>query len=153
MSNDDLIFRMRVALFAHAERVGVSQACRDFGVHRSTYYRWRPRVKQWGVDALRPRERRKPLMPNQVPAWVEERVVAFPGFGPRRIAAELQRERWQCTVISPSPALVPKLSALKRDLEAYLRYYNEGRVHTGRFTRGRIPADIVFPKNKILRRI
>lgn len=35
-------------------------------------------------------------MPNQVPAWVEERVVAFalgfPGFGPRRIAAELRRK-------------------------------------------------------------
>jgi hypothetical protein len=57
MNHDDLIYRNRVALFAHAERVGVSQACRDFGIHRSTYYRWRPRVKQWGVDALRPRER------------------------------------------------------------------------------------------------
>ena len=76
MTHDDVIFRMRVALFAHAERVGVTRACLDFGVHRSTYYRWRPRVKQWGVDALRPRERRKPQMPNQVPPWVEERVVA-----------------------------------------------------------------------------
>lgn len=328
MVHDDVIFRLRVALFAHAERVGVSQACRDFGVHRSTYYRWRPRVMQWGVDALRPRERRLPQMPNHVPPWVEERVVAFalgfPGFGPRRIAAELRRERWQGIVISangvwrilkrhgistrlkrlsliagaaipPSPepeerperhlqanepgdlvqfdcfyvgrlsgtkgrvwqytaidvasgytwahlhntprnpdarftsallghvaadlqsagwplkrvttdngsefrsqtfraraallaaehrfihagrpqsngavervqrtileecwrrsfarALVPKLSALTRDLGAYLLYYNEDRVHTGRYTQGRIPADIVFAKNKILKRI
>lgn len=105
MNHDDLIFRNRVALFAHAQRVGVSQACLDFGVHRSTYYRWLPRVQQWGIDALRPRERRKPQMPNQAPAWVEERVVAFslgfPGFGPRRIAAELQRDPWGI-VVSPS---------------------------------------------------
>lgn len=31
MTHDDVIFRMRVALFAHAERVGVTRACRDFG--------------------------------------------------------------------------------------------------------------------------
>jgi len=49
-------------------------------------------------------------------------------------------------------ALVPKLSALKRDLDAYLRYYNHDRVNTGRFAKGRIPADIVFGANKMLRR-
>lgn len=104
MSHDDLLFHFRVALFAHAAKVGVSQACREFGVHRSTYYRWRPKVLQWGVDALRPRERRLPRMPNQLAPWVEERVVAFalgyPGFGPKRIAAELRQERWGGIVVS-----------------------------------------------------
>jgi len=91
MSHDDVLHRFRVALFARAREVGVSQACREFGVHRSTYYRWLPAVLQWGLDALRPRERRRPQMPNHTPAWVEQRVVAFalgfPGFGPKRIAA------------------------------------------------------------------
>ncbi|MEZ4491957.1 MAG: helix-turn-helix domain-containing protein [Dehalococcoidia bacterium] len=98
MSNDDVIHRFRLALFARAGEVGVSQACREFGVHRSTYYRWHQKVQQWGLDALRPRERRPPRMPNQTPPWIEQRVVAFalgyPGFGPRRIAAELARPRW-----------------------------------------------------------
>jgi len=104
MSDDDVLHRFRVALFARAGQVGVTQACREFGVHRSTYYRWRQKVQAWGLDALRPRERRKPRMPNQTPPWVEQRVVAFalgyPGFGPRRIAAELARPHWGGTLLS-----------------------------------------------------
>jgi transposase InsO family protein len=45
-------------------------------------------------------------MPNQVPPWLEERVIAFalghPGLGPRRIAAQLRRPMWGGLVISPS---------------------------------------------------
>lgn len=104
MTNDDIIWRHRKALFARAAEVGVSRACREFQVHRSTYYRWLPAVKQWGYDALRPRERRLPQQPNHTPSWVEQRVVAFalgyPGFGPRRIAAELQRDTWGGIVLS-----------------------------------------------------
>jgi transposase InsO family protein len=106
VSNDDIIYRFRVALFARAQEVGVSQACREFNVHRSTYYRQLRAIRQWGLDALRPRERRPPQMPNHTPPWVEQRVIAFalgfPGLGPRRIAAELARERWGGIVLSPS---------------------------------------------------
>lgn len=106
MSHDDVIHRFRLALFARAGEVGVTQACREFGVHRSTYYRWRQKVQQWGLDALRPRERRKPRMPNQTPPWLEQKVVAFalgyPGFGPRRIAAELARPHWGGLELSPN---------------------------------------------------
>jgi transposase InsO family protein len=85
-------------LFDLAGRIGVSAACRSFGVHRSTYYRWRAQVERHGLEVLRPRERRRPKMPNQLSPLVEERIVAFalghPGLGPRRIAAELRRPRW-----------------------------------------------------------
>src|SRR4029077_1895532 len=93
VTNDDLLFRHRVSLFARADQVGVSQACRELGYHRSTYYRWLPRVGHHGLEILRPRERRPPRMPNQIPSWLEERVVAYslghPGLGARRIAADL----------------------------------------------------------------
>jgi transposase InsO family protein len=106
MVHDDVLFRFRVALFALAATEGVSAACRAFGVHRSTYYRWRSKVLLWGADALRPRERRLPRMPNQIEPWTEDRVVAFalgyPGFGPKRIAAELAHERWGGVVVSPN---------------------------------------------------
>jgi transposase InsO family protein len=53
---------------------------------------------------LRPRERRRPRMPNQLSAIVEERIVAFalahPGLGPRRIASELARPRWGGLIVS-----------------------------------------------------
>ncbi len=35
------------------------------------------------------------------------------------------------------------------DLAHYLDYYNYERVHTGRLTRGRIPADIVYGARKM----
>jgi transposase-like protein len=62
----------RLQLFDVAGRVGVSAACRTFGVHRSTYYRWKRQVDRHGIEVLRPRERRRPSMPNQLPAMVEE---------------------------------------------------------------------------------
>lgn len=106
MTNDDLLFRHRVSLFARAGQVGVSQACRELGYHRSTYYRWRPRVERHGLEILRPRERRPPRMPNQIPTWLEQRILAFalgqPGFGARRIASDLALPMWGRLAISAS---------------------------------------------------
>jgi transposase InsO family protein len=76
----------------------VSAACRAMGVDRSTYYRLKRRVDRWGLEALNVRERRRPRMPNQIGPHLEQRIVAFalghPGLGPRRISAELAREKW-----------------------------------------------------------
>ena len=104
MTEDDVLFGYRLRLFALAAEVGVRPACRQMGVHHSTYYRWKPMVERHGLEILRPRERRRPLMPNQIPAMVEERVVAFslghPGLGPKRIAAQLARPEWGALSVS-----------------------------------------------------
>jgi transposase InsO family protein len=104
MSQDDVLFGYRLQLFDLAGRIGVAAACRTFGVHRSTYYAWKRKVDRHGLEMLRPRERRRPRMPNQLSALVEQRIVAFalgqPGLGPRRIAAELARPRWGGIVVS-----------------------------------------------------
>jgi transposase InsO family protein len=104
MSQDDVLFGYRLQLFAHAARTSVSEACRVFGVHRSTYDVWKRRVERHGLEILRPLERRRPRLPNQLSPFVEERIVAFalghPGFGPRRIASELGKERWGGIVVS-----------------------------------------------------
>ena len=104
MSQDDVLFGYRLQLFDYAARTSVSEACRVFGIHRSTYYVWRRRVERHGLEILRPRERRRPRLPNQLSPFVEERIVAFclghPGFGPKRIASELRRERWGGIVVS-----------------------------------------------------
>jgi len=104
VSKDDVLFGYRLQLFDLAGRIGVSAACRSFGIHRSTYYRWRAQVERHGLEVLRPRERRRPKMPNQLSPMLEERIVAFalghPGLGPRRIAAELARPRWGGIVVS-----------------------------------------------------
>jgi transposase InsO family protein len=96
MTQDDVLFGYRLQLFDLAARTNVSHACRTFGVHRSTYYRWKRAVDASGLEMLRPRERRRPRMPNSFPQVVEERILAFaianPGLGPRRLAAQLQRQ-------------------------------------------------------------
>jgi transposase InsO family protein len=106
MTQDDVLFGYRQQLFAEAARTSVSAACRTFGVHRSTYYAWKRQVDRHGLEMLRPRERRRPQMPNQLPKMVEERIVSFslahPGLGPRRVASELRREKWGGIVVSPN---------------------------------------------------
>jgi transposase InsO family protein len=104
MSEHDVLFGYRLRVFAFAARTSVSEACRVFGIHRSTYYVWKRRVERHGLGILRPRERRRPRLPNQLSPFIEERIVAFalghPGYGPRRIASELGRERWGGIVVS-----------------------------------------------------
>jgi transposase InsO family protein len=98
VSDDDVLFGYRLRLFTLAAEIGVRGACRAMGVHHSTYYRWKRQVDRWGLEALRVRERRRPRMPNEIGPQLEQRIIAFslahPGFGPRRISAELAREKW-----------------------------------------------------------
>ena len=99
MSEHDVLFGFRLRLFTLAEELrNVSEACRQMGVDRSTYYAWKPKLERYGLDGLRVRERRAPRMPNQIGPHLEFRIIAFalghPGFGPRRISAEMARPKW-----------------------------------------------------------
>jgi len=99
VTEHDVLVGFRLRLFTLAEELGnVSAACRAMGVDRSTYYRWKRKVDRWGLEALQVRERRRPRMPNQLGPHLEQRIIAFalghPGYGPRRISAELAREKW-----------------------------------------------------------
>ncbi len=98
MTQDDALFRFRVRLLGLAQEIGVRGACRAMGVHHSSYYRWKGQADRFGLEILRPRERRRPRMPNATPVHIEQRVLGFalahPGFGPARISAELARTKW-----------------------------------------------------------
>ena len=75
-------------------------------MHRSTYYAWKRAVERHGLEVLRPRERRRPKMPNQLPKMIEERILSFsiahPGLGSKRVAGELRRPKWGAIVVSPN---------------------------------------------------
>jgi transposase InsO family protein len=99
MTNDDVLFAYRLRVLASARELGsVAAACRLHGIHRSTFYRWKQQAERFGLETLRPRERRRPQMPNAIPVLVEQRIVAFalghPGYGPAHIASELRRKKW-----------------------------------------------------------
>ena len=55
----------------------------------------------------------------------------------------------ECWRPSFARALVPRYTALKRDLEAYLGYYNFDRAHTGRRNVGCSPAELVYGARKM----
>ena len=98
MTNDDVLYAYRLRVLASARELGsVAAACRMYGIHRSTFYRWKAMSDRFGLEILRPRERRRPQMPNAIPVLVEQRIIAFalgaPGSGPARIASELAREK------------------------------------------------------------
>ena len=107
MTQEDVIYRFRQRTMALAAELGnVRAACRVMGIHPSTYYRWRREMERYGIEMLRPRERRHPRMPNATPHLVERRVIAFslahPGAGPQRISDELRRPKWGGIELSPS---------------------------------------------------
>src|SRR5438445_12633578 len=99
MTNDDVIYRSRLRLFAIAKEMGsVRAACRMLGVHHSTYYRWRRLLLRYGPELLRPRHGRQPRMPDAISPMVEQGIVAmaipFPGCGPNWISLEMARAQW-----------------------------------------------------------
>jgi transposase len=101
-----VLFGYRPRVLDYAGRTSVSEACRVFGIHRSTYYVWKRRLSGTGLRSCGRGSGGGPRMPQQLSPFVEERIVAFalghPGFGPRRIASELGRERWGGIVVSPN---------------------------------------------------
>src|SRR5436190_4420005 len=86
---------------------------------------------------------------------VESRGASQRRIKPGRPTSNGCVERVQQTILEecwrPSFArsLVPKVTALRRDLDEYLRYYNTDRAHTGRHTQGRVPAEIVYGARKM----
>src|SRR5918911_963344 len=54
VSEDDVLFGYRLRVLDYAGRTSVSEACRVFGIHLSTYYVWKRRVEGRGLEILRP---------------------------------------------------------------------------------------------------
>jgi len=77
MTPDQIIFSRRVQVLAHAKATAnIAETCRTFGISRTTYYRWAGRAGAYGLDALMPKGRRAPQMPNATPTWVVEQLLA-----------------------------------------------------------------------------
>jgi transposase-like protein len=55
VTQDDLLYRFRLRVFAIAAELGnVRAACRAMGIHPSTYYRWKRQLDRHGPEILRP---------------------------------------------------------------------------------------------------
>ncbi len=95
MTLEDSILGMRLRVMRRAQELGnVSAACREAGISRTLFYRWRTRFERYGPDGLHPRRHRaRRGRPPQTPPHVERLVVglalAWPTWGCGRLAAHL----------------------------------------------------------------
>jgi transposase InsO family protein len=98
MTLEDRVHAFRLHVFSRAEELGnVSAACRELGISRSLYYRFKKRHECYGSDGLHPkRTRGRPGRPAQLAAHEERAVIALalaqPAFGPQRISDQLARQ-------------------------------------------------------------
>ena len=103
MTLDDSVHGMRLRVMQRAQALGnVSAVCRELGISRTLFYRWRKRFERYGVDGVHPRRRgARRGRPVQVPAEIERLVlsvaISTATWGCGRIAAYLTRT-WRLRV-------------------------------------------------------
>ena len=111
MTLDESVHGMRLRVIERAQVHGnVSAVCRELGISRTIFYRWRKRLERYGVDGVHPRRHRvQPGRPVQITPEVERLVlgiaISAATWGCRRIAAYLAR-MWQVRV---APSTVQRL--------------------------------------------
>jgi len=104
MTLEDSVMQSRLRVIVRAQQIGnVSKACREFGISRSLFYRWRKRYLAYGADGLRPghqggRRGRPPTLSVQAERAILAMAVAWPTAGPLRLAQQLalpEHENWK----------------------------------------------------------
>jgi transposase-like protein len=97
MTLDESVDGMRRRVIEHVQVLGnISAVCREFGISRTLFYRWRRPLEQYGPDGVPPRRQRaQPGRPVATPPEVERLVlgiaISTAACGCRRIAAYLTR--------------------------------------------------------------
>jgi transposase InsO family protein len=91
----EIIAHRRRRLLELADELGnVSEACRVMGVSRTRFYEWRNVAQEYGLEALVPKERRAPQMPNATPTWIVNELLTLavtePTIGCRQYADRLE---------------------------------------------------------------
>ena len=94
MTPDQIIYQRRLRTLAAAAELGnVSEACRRNGVSRTTYYAWAAVAEAYGLEALMPKARRRPQLPNATPTHVAAELLTLavlePTLGCRQLADRL----------------------------------------------------------------
>jgi transposase InsO family protein len=86
----------RLAVLQHTEEVtgNVAQTCRYYGISRPTFYKWRNRYEEKGLEGLRDRSSRPHHCPHSANAEVVGKIIYLRQnyhFGPAKIAMYLKR--------------------------------------------------------------
>jgi len=105
MTLEDKVHAFRLHVLQRAEELGnVSAACREAGISRTLFYRWRKQFTRYGIDALHPRRAtappgRRPQLDSTKERKIVAMALSWPSWGPKRLSLQLER---QSVVVSPS---------------------------------------------------
>ncbi len=118
MTIEEKIIKPKIGLLELAKQLGnVSQACKTLGYSRDTFYRFKELYDNGGEEALREISRKKPILKNRVPEYLERAVVniatEFPAFGQQRASNELAKSGM---IVSPGGV---RSIWLRNDLETF----------------------------------
>ena len=94
MTRNQIIHQRRLRVLEHAAETGnVARTCRVFGVSRTRFYEWQAVAAAYGPEALVPKARRKPQLPNSTPTHVVAELLTLaavePTLGCRQLADRL----------------------------------------------------------------
>lgn len=100
MTPAEIIYQRRVRVLDHARETGnVAATCRVFGISRTRFYQWRNVAERYGLEALMPKSRRAPQLPNATPTWVVNELLTWaatePTIGCRQYADRLGERNYQ----------------------------------------------------------
>ena len=78
MTLEDKVHGLRLQVIRRAAELGnVSQACREAGISRALFYRWRRRLERYGQDSVHPRRHRaRPGRPVQLAPETERLLLS-----------------------------------------------------------------------------
>lgn len=107
MTLADTVVALRLKVMKRARETGnVAEACRQFGISRTLFYRWRRRYVSYGDAGLSPRPTRPQRWGRQSTPELEHAVLAYalqwPTHGPQRIADQLAQSRFGGWKVSAS---------------------------------------------------
>jgi len=108
MTLDDSVHAFRLRLMARAQALGnVSKTCREFGISRCLFYRWRKRYLAYGPDGLHPRRvrarpGRPPLLSVQAERAILALAITWPTWGPLQLALQLALPEHGSWHVAPS---------------------------------------------------
>jgi transposase InsO family protein len=97
MTLEDSIHAFRLRVMVRAQELhNVSRACREFGISRTLFYRWRKRYLAYGPEGLHPRRLgarrgRPPRLDVQAERAILALALAWPTWGPVQLADQLRR--------------------------------------------------------------
>ena len=95
-TTEDRQVRRRLGILQHAEEVtgNVAMTCRYYGVARQSFYTWKRRYEELGLEGLKDRSRRPKVSPNATHVDVVGKILYLRQnyhFGPGKIAMYLKR--------------------------------------------------------------